>query len=225
MANRLVSAKNGRKCHFPGHEALRYPIRMELHYLLPDPFEQFQLWWKEAEIRADLKFPNAMSLATVDASGRPSVRVVLLKGVHQGGFDFYTNYQSRKGADLSFNPQAALCFYWDKLQRQIRVEGEVELISESESDAYFQSRPRESQLGAWASEQSKPLESRSALEDRFRFYEEKFQGGKVPRPSHWGGYRLIADHLEFWQMGEHRLHDRFVYEKENGVWKIQRLNP
>ncbi len=198
---------------------------MELHYLAENPFEQFHLWWKEAEIKADMKFPNAMVLATVDSAGRPSARVVLLKGVSHNGFEFYSNYSSHKGADLAFNPQAALSFYWDKLGRQVRVEGEVEMLSEQESDSYFHSRPRESQIGAWASQQSKPLESRKALEEQFRFYEKKFAGQEIPRPAHWGGYRLKADRLEFWQLGPHRLHDRFLYTQSEGGWSLQRLSP
>ncbi len=199
---------------------------MELHYLSPNPFEQFHHWFKEAELKSGMQFPNAMSLATVDASGRPSVRIVLLKGANEKGFVFFTNYESRKGIELEFNPQAALCFFWDQMGRQVRIEGLVEKISSKESGEYFHSRPRDSQIGAWASKQSQPIESRKKLEEEFQRQGKEFAGKEIPLPDFWGGYRLVPDRMEFWQLGEHRLHDRFVYLPIDGQkWKIERISP
>jgi pyridoxamine 5'-phosphate oxidase len=198
---------------------------VELHYLSPNPFEQFHHWFKEAEVKSAMKFPNSMSLATVDATGRPSVRIVLLKGASENGFVFFSNYESRKGAELEFNPQASLCFFWDSLGRQVRIEGLVEKISTKESEEYFHSRPRESQIGAWASKQSRPIESRKKLEEEFQRLSKEFYGKEIPMPEFWGGYRMVPEKLEFWQLGEHRLHDRFVYFREGEKWKIERLSP
>lgn len=191
--------------------------------LLNDPYQQFATWYQEAQplVSGD---PTQVTLATADASGRPAARIVLLKGHDSEGFIFFTNYQSRKGADLAANPQAALLWWWPKLGRQVRVEGVVEKISAADSDAYFASRSRGSQLGAWASEQSHPLADRAALEARVAEYDKRF-ADTVPRPPHWGGYRLRPDHFEFWQDGENRLHDRFIFEPGNGGWQIERLNP
>lgn len=191
--------------------------------LSKDPYRQFATWYEEARPLV-IGDPTQMTLATADASGRPSARIVLLKEFDSEGFVFFTNYQSRKGTDLESNPQAALLWWWAKQGRQVRIEGTVEKISAAESDAYFASRARGSQLGAWASEQSMPLADRATLEARVAEYDKRF-GDKVPRPPHWGGYRLRPDHFEFWQDGENRLHDRFVFEPENGNWKIERLNP
>lgn len=191
----------------------------------PDPVEQFRLWFDEA-LAANLHEPNAMTLATADASGRPSARIVLLKGYDGRGFVFYTSYTGRKAAELEENPRAALVFYWGELERQVRVEGEVARLSEAESDAYFASRPRGSQLGARVSEQSRPLESRAALERRLRELESEYEETEIPRPGGWGGYRLAPEKVEFWQGRESRLHDRLLYAPDGrGGWGITRLQP
>ncbi len=165
------------------------------------------------------------SLATADAAGRPSVRMVLLRGVDARGFAFFTNYNSRKARDLTDNPHAALCFYWTALDEQVRVEGVVEQMTGEESGEYFSSRPRGSQLGAWASAQSDVLQSREALEEEYRKVEQKFAGQTVPRPPFWGGYRLVPSRIEFWYGRPDRLHDRLVYERAGDGWKILRLYP
>jgi pyridoxamine 5'-phosphate oxidase len=198
---------------------------MELHYLAKNPFQEFHDWFKEAELNGGMDFPNAMSLATVGADGRPGLRTVLLKGVSEAGFTFFTNYKSRKGAELDFNPQAALCFYWDKISRQVRVEGSVEKLSREESEAYFRTRPRLSQIGAWASPQSQEIASRAELEEKVKEISERFRGKDIPLPDFWGGYVLKPDYFEFWQMGEGRLHDRFVYAPSAEGWLVKRLAP
>ncbi len=189
-----------------------------------DPFATFRQWMAEAakgEADAD-----AAALATSDGDGRPSVRMVLVKGVDEHGFVFYTNGNSRKGLQIRENDNAALCFYWKSLGRQVRVEGRLEPLQDHEADAYFAIRPRESQLGAWASLQSQPLESRKILEERYAAMEAKFSGRDVPRPPHWTGFRLGPSLVEFWQQGDHRLHDRFVFTRQNaGKWAVQRLYP
>jgi len=191
----------------------------------PDPIAQFRRWFDEA-LAADLHEPNAMTLASATPDGRPSARVVLLKGFDERGFVFYTNYEGRKGRELENNPQCALVFYWGKLERQVRVEGRASRVSEEESEGYFGSRPRGSQLGAWVSEQSRPVESRDALEKRLRGLEAEYEGREVPRPQFWGGYRVEPEVIEFWQGRENRLHDRLVYRRsEGGGWRRERLQP
>jgi pyridoxamine 5'-phosphate oxidase len=182
----------------------------------------------EAFERAKRKEPGdatACALATADASGAPSVRMVLLKEVDQRGFVFHTNYRSRKALELESNPRAALCFYWESLHQQVRVEGKVERISKAESDAYFATRSRASRLGAWTSKQSQVLESRARLLSRFVRFETKFAAVPVPRPEFWGGYRLIPERVEFWFSQRHRLHDRRLYFRTDGGWTMQRLYP
>ena len=190
----------------------------------PNPIEQFRGWFGEA-LAADLHEPNAMTLATATPDGRPSARVVLLKGFDERGFVFYTNYEGRKSTEIEANPRAALVFYWGELERQVRVEGRVSRVPDEASDAYFAERPRGSQLGAWASEQSRPVRDRGALEERLRELEGEYEGREVPRPPFWGGYRVEPETIEFWQGRENRLHDRLRYRRSTGGWKIERLQP
>ncbi|WP_437752070.1 pyridoxamine 5'-phosphate oxidase [Sorangium sp. So ce1389] len=168
---------------------------------------------------------TAMTLATADASGRPSARMVLLKGIDDRGFVFFTNYGSRKAVELEANPFAALCIHWAKAAEQIRVEGRVERVTEAESDAYFATRPRGSQIGAWASRQSAPLPSREQLIERVREIEARFDGRPVPRPEFWGGYRVVPERIEIWRGQESRLHDRVVYHRDGDGWRVERLYP
>lgn len=191
----------------------------------PDPFVQFQRWFDAARA-AEVPEPNGMTLATADAQGRPAARTVLLKGFDVRGFVFYTNYESRKAQDLAANPQAALLFWWEPLQRQVRIEGRVARIAEAESDAYFGSRPRGSQLGAWASPQSQVIAARPVLEQRLAEAEAAYGTQPVPRPPHWGGFRVVPTALEFWQGRRSRLHDRLLYTRTaDGHWRIERLAP
>jgi pyridoxamine 5'-phosphate oxidase len=175
--------------------------------------------------RALLPEPTAFSLATVDAQGRPSVRVLLLKGVDDQGFVFYTNLESRKGRELLGTPHAAMCFHWQPLEQQVRIEGPVERVSDQEADAYFASRPRGSQLGAWASQQSRPMEDAGALERRLAAVEAQYAGSEVPRPPHWSGFRLRPQRIEFWRNMPSRLHERDLYERHGDSWSTARLYP
>jgi pyridoxamine 5'-phosphate oxidase len=190
----------------------------------PDPIEQFREWFDQA-LGADLYEPNAMTLATATPDGRPSARIVLLKGFDDLGFVFYTNYESRKGSEMEDNPRAALVFHWNELERQVRVEGTVSRVSAEESDAYYASRPRGSRLGAWASEQSRVSDGRETLERRLEELEAEYGEGEIPRPPYWGGYRVEPEAVEFWQGRENRLHDRLLYRRERGGWRIERLQP
>jgi pyridoxamine 5'-phosphate oxidase len=189
-----------------------------------DPIEHFHEWLAEAE-KTEPNDPNAMSLATATAEGRPSVRMVLLKEADQRGFVFYTNLESRKGAELAANPHASLCLHWKSLRRQVRVDGPVEPVATEEADAYFASRARASQIGAWASEQSRPLAGRFDLEKRVAEFVAKFGLGTVPRPPHWSGFRLVPETIEFWADRPFRLHDRTVYSRVEGLWQTQHLFP
>jgi len=189
-----------------------------------EPLVQFGAWFEQA-LQGEVLEPNAMTLATVGGNGRPSTRVVLLKGADERGLVWFTNYASRKGRELVANPYAALQFFWGELERVVRVEGRVEKVGEAESDEYYQSRPLASRIGSWASPQSRVIESREALEASYEA--QKAQLGEAPtRPAHWGGYRLVPERWEFWQGRPSRLHDRIVYERgANGVWTLQRLAP
>ena len=189
-----------------------------------NPYDIFHSWLKEAESGSGMRNPNAMSLATVGSDGKPSLRTVLLKAVNEEGFSFFTNYESRKGRELDGNPHAALCFYWDKLARQVRVEGAVTRLPKEKSEAYFALRPRGSQLGAWASKQSREIPSREFLEEKMREAEARFPD-KVPIPPYWGGYLLKPTSIEFWIEQPSRLHDRFLFLREGSGWKKVRLSP
>lgn len=188
-----------------------------------DPFKQFSKWFSEV-MSSDFLEPNAMTLSTSTPDGKPSARVLLLKGFDENGFVFYSNYKSRKGKELEKNQYASILFYWDKLERQIRIDGKVEKVTPEESDAYFQTRPYKSRLGAWASNQSSVVESRSEIVKQFLKYMVKFKQ-HVPLPDSWGGYRLVPDAFEFWQGRPNRLHDRIRYKKIKAGWKIERLAP
>ncbi len=192
--------------------------------LLPEPIEQFRRWYAFAR-RAGCPWPNSFALATVGLDGRPAVRMMLLKGVDERGFVFFTHYVGRKASEMQRTPYAAMAFHWIELVRQVRIEGSIARLSWEESNAYFQSRPRASRIGAWASRQSEPLESRSLFNTRFREFERKFQGQEVPLPPHWGGYRLKPEIIEFWQGRPNRLHDRFQFRRESSGWVMRRLYP
>jgi pyridoxamine 5'-phosphate oxidase len=193
--------------------------------LAPDPFKQFRVWMEQA-LAAKLPQPYGMALATATPDGKPSARMVLLRGVDERGFVFFTNYDSRKGEELEANPWAALMMYWAELDRQVRIEGKVEVVSAEESDAYFQSRPPGSRLGAWASPQSQVIAGRDVLERRMQEATKRYGETNIPRPPRWGGYRVIPESMEFWQGRPNRLHDRLRYRRlKTGAWTVERLAP
>jgi pyridoxamine 5'-phosphate oxidase len=192
--------------------------------VLADPIEQFTSWWSEA-VNSKIDEVNAMTLATASPDGVPFARIVLLKSLTKEGFVFYTNYKSNKGKELAENPKAALVFFWKELERQVRVEGRVEKVSEADSEAYFASRPVASQIGAWASPQSKPIPNRTVLEEGVLKYKQQFGEDNVPKPPQWGGYIVKPVKVEFWQGRRSRLHDRILYTCKNGEWKTERLAP
>lgn len=189
-----------------------------------DPFALFDEWFAEARAK-ELNDPNAMALATVAADGQPHVRIVLLKGQGRAGFVFYTNEQSAKGEQLAENPRAALLFHWKTLRRQVRIEGPVDRVAGAEADSYFASRSRDSQIGAWASDQSRPLDRRATFESRFEEMKRRFEGKDVPRPPHWGGYRVAPERIEFWSDRPHRLHERRIFIRLGGAWTEGLLYP
>lgn len=194
------------------------------NHLPQRPLDLFESWLKEYKDTGN-KDHNAMLLTTVKEDNSPSSRIVLLKGIAKEGLEFYTNYQSNKAKEMSKNPNIGLTFFWPDLERQIRIEGQVEKMSPEESDAYFNIRPRASQIGAWVSPQSEAIKNRDYLEERILFFEEKFKGMEVPRPEHWGGYRLMPSFYEFWQGRSSRLHDRICYKKQDSNWLIERRAP
>ena len=193
--------------------------------VVDDPYTLFESWYEEAK-QSEPTYPDAMTVTTVAENGMPSARILLLKGLDRRGFVFYTNQRSRKGEQLAGNPNCALCFFWKTLDRQVRVEGTVSQVSEAEADAYYATRPRGSQIGAWASDQSQPLESRAVLEARIADLEKRFGEAPVPRPAHWSGYRVSPVRIEFWREGKYRLHDRIVYVPDgSGGWTTSQLFP
>lgn len=197
---------------------------LDVNSVLSDPLDQFRVWFQEAKT-SQVPEPNAMHLATVSTQGQPSGRIVLLKTVDNQGFVWFTNYDSKKGQELAENPKAALTFFWAELERQVRIEGKVEKVAEEDSDSYFAIRPRSSQIGAWSSPQSQVISDRETLETNEQRFEEKFLNQPVPRPSHWGGYRLIPERIEFWQGRPSRLHDRLLYSFIDHQWQLERLAP
>ncbi|MDP2506725.1 pyridoxamine 5'-phosphate oxidase [Oceanobacter sp. 3_MG-2023] len=198
--------------------------RLDESKVAEHPVTQFHAWFEHYRATVPEE-PTVMTVASVDAQGQPWQRILLLKSYDDDGFVFFTNYESNKGRQFSHNPRASLHFFWMTVERQVQVQGEVVPMSREEAQAYFHSRPRESQLGAWASQQSQPLASRSELETRFAQLSVEYQDKEIPLPDYWGGYRLQPSRMEFWQGGEHRLHDRVEYVLQQGGWKIQRLNP
>jgi pyridoxamine 5'-phosphate oxidase len=188
-------------------------------------FDQFKHWFSEASVQKKILLASAFCLSTVGPKGFPQSRMLLLKGYDKNGFVFYTNLNSPKGLSLKKNARASMTFYWEQLRRQVRIVGSTSSTSDREADLYFHSRPRDSQIGAWASLQSQVLDSRKTLEDRFEFFRKKFEGRKIPRPPHWTGFRLKPVSIEFWQERPNRLHDRFLYTRKTNGWKIQRLYP
>ena len=206
-------------------ESKQYEL-MELRRdsLKSDPFKQFDVWYDSA-LNSGIKYPEAFVLSTSTVDGESSTRVLLYKGRNDSGFKFYTNANSMKGRELNNNKKVSMCFWWNELERQVRIKGFVEHLSEDEINDYFKSRPRGSQVGAWASDQSSVIENRDYLEKNYEFYEEKFSGVDIPRPEYWMGYIVIAIEFEFWQGRNNRLHDRFLYQKENENWIIERLAP
>jgi pyridoxamine 5'-phosphate oxidase len=189
-----------------------------------NPLEQFKIWFQQA-LDAEILEPNAMTVATTTTDGKPCARIVLLKAFDERGFTFFTNYESQKGQKLTKNPYAALVFWWGELERQVRIEGEVEKVTPEESDQYFYSRPKASQIGAWVSEQSKIIESRAILDQKFAELAQQYQNQRIQRPEHWGGFRVIPSVMEFWQGRPSRLHDRLRYRQEKDQWIRERLAP
>jgi pyridoxamine 5'-phosphate oxidase len=192
--------------------------------LNPDPFQQFLAWYGDA-VAAKIKNPDAMALATASSQGIPSARMVLYKGLNEKGLRFFTNYQSRKARELKANPRASVVFYWPALDRQVRVEGKIVVLAESESNVYWRSRARESQIGGVASKQSTVIAGRAELEERLEAIAQKYEGKEIPRPKNWGGYCIIPERFEFWHAGDFRIHDRFHYLKKNKQWRIEQLSP
>ena len=190
-----------------------------------NPIKQFETWWQQA-IESKIEEPNAMTLATSTKSARPSARTVLLKGIHESGFVFFTNYKSRKGKEIEENPFVSLLFFWKEMERQVRIEGVIKKVSAEESDQYFSSRPRESRIGAWCSPQSSVIENREYLQKNKKKYNSLFESEEIPRPEFWGGYIVVPERMEFWQGRPGRLHDRLLYSlNKNNLWKIERLAP
>jgi pyridoxamine 5'-phosphate oxidase len=189
-----------------------------------DPFKQFGIWYSK-RLKTEITYPDAFTLATTTADGYVSARTVLLKDYSHAGFVFFTNYNSKKGRQISQNPRAAMLFYWPESGRQVRIEGIVEKVSVEESEEYFRTRPRESQIGAWASDQSNFIPDRAHIENKVAFFKDKFSDKPVPRPTHWGGFRLVPQWIEFWQEGEFRLHDRIIYARKDDSWHLERLSP
>ena len=201
-----------------------YPL--EKHELYTNPFQQFRSWFAEAQARSGMLYPNAFTLSTIGENGAPDSRIVLMKGLDDRGFTFFTNFTSAKGRALATTPKASMVFYWDKLNRQIRVRGDVEDVVASEADEYFATRPRDSQLAAWSSLQSQPMAEREEMEQRFAELSEKYAGTDIPRPPYWSGKRIIPTAFEFWQERKNRMHDRFAYRHNAGNhWDIIRLYP
>lgn len=198
--------------------------RLDVSDVNPDPFIQFGQWFNEAG-NAGIPEPHAMGLATVSETGFPDIRTVLLRGIERGGFTFFTNYHSRKGRDIAHNPNVGLHFFWPELERQVRVQGRAEMVSEQESDEYFNSRPRESRLGALVSQQSEVIGSRLELEQRYHALEKQYEGREIERPPNWGGYFIVPSAIEFWQGRPGRLHDRIRYHRNLQGWQLSRLQP
>lgn len=191
-----------------------------------NPFEMFASWLEAAKAEPTIIEPTAMTLATATSEAVPSARIVLLKHWDEHGFVFYTNLESRKSTEIKQNPQASLCFYWMALDKQVRIDGTVQAVSDDEADAYYNSRPRGSRIGAWSSQQSRPLDSRDTLQKAVQEYTDKFDGEDIPRPPYWSGWRVVPHYMEFWQQGQFRLHDRFVYTSDAAnTWVLQRLYP
>ncbi len=198
--------------------------RLVVEELLADPMDQFKKWFRESE-SAGVPEPNTMTLATVNSQGQPTIRVVLMKEITDKGLIFYSNFKSRKGREIEHHPQAAINFYWQLMERQVRLEGSIAKVPDQQADEYFRTRPRGSQLGAWVSQQSKVIPSREFLEEQLESYKAKFHNEEIPRPPHWGGYQLTPIRVEFWQGGEDRLHDRIQYTFQQDLWERCRLAP